>query len=34
MSDDDVLSPTLPDTIAEGFAAAMPVFRLLASLEP
>jgi uncharacterized protein (TIGR02453 family) len=34
MSDEEVLSPTLPDTIADGFAAAMPVFRLLASLEP
>jgi hypothetical protein len=28
-----VLSPALPDTIADGFAAAMPVFRFLATLD-
>jgi hypothetical protein len=34
LSDDEVLSPALPDTIADGLGAAMPVLRLLASLEP
>ncbi|MBX3029182.1 MAG: DUF2461 domain-containing protein [Chloroflexi bacterium] len=34
LSDEEVLSSTLPDTLAEAFAAAMPVFRLLASLRP
>jgi uncharacterized protein (TIGR02453 family) len=34
LSDDEVLSPALPDTIADGLAAAMPVLRMLASLEP
>lgn len=33
MSDREVLSATLPDLIADGFAAAMPVFRLLATLR-
>jgi len=32
MSDREVLSPALPDTIADGYAAAMPVFRFLATL--
>lgn len=32
LSDSEVLSPKLPDTIADGFAAAQPVFRLLATL--
>jgi len=32
LSDGDVESAGLPDLIAEGFAAAMPVFRFLASL--
>ncbi len=34
LSDDEVLSPALPDTIAVGLEAAMPVLRMLASLEP
>lgn len=34
LSDEEVLSPALPDTIADGLAAAMPVLRMLASLEP
>jgi uncharacterized protein (TIGR02453 family) len=34
LADAEVLSPTLPDTIADGFAAAMPVLSLLASLRP
>ena len=33
LSDDEVLSPGLPDVLADGYAAAMPVFRLLASLR-
>jgi uncharacterized protein (TIGR02453 family) len=33
LSDDEVLSPDLPDTLAEGYATAMPVFRFLASLR-
>jgi uncharacterized protein (DUF2461 family) len=33
LSDDDVTSPELPDRIAEGYAAAMPVFRFLATLR-
>ena len=32
LSDDDVLSPDLPDRLAEGYAAATPVFRFLATL--
>ena len=32
LSDSEVLSPALPDTLADSFAAARPVFRLLASL--
>ena len=34
LSDDEVLSPALPDTIATSLDAAMPVLRMLASLEP
>jgi uncharacterized protein (TIGR02453 family) len=34
LADDEVLAPSLPDTIADGFAAALPVLRLLASLAP
>jgi uncharacterized protein (TIGR02453 family) len=34
LADDEVLSPTLPDTIADGLGAAMPVLRMLAALEP
>jgi uncharacterized protein (TIGR02453 family) len=32
LSDDEVLSPELPDRLAEGYALAAPVFRFLASL--
>jgi uncharacterized protein (TIGR02453 family) len=32
LSDDEVLSPDLPDRLAEGYAAAVPVFRFLSSL--
>jgi uncharacterized protein (TIGR02453 family) len=32
LSDDEVTSPRLPDVIADGFAAAAPVFRFLATL--
>jgi uncharacterized protein (DUF2461 family) len=32
LSDKEVLSPRLPDLVAEGFAAAAPVFRFLARL--
>jgi len=34
LSDDDVLSPELPDVLASTFAAAIPVLRLLARLSP
>jgi uncharacterized protein (TIGR02453 family) len=33
LSDREVLSPHLPDTLADGYAAAMPVFRLLAEVR-
>lgn len=33
LSDDDVFSPSLPDTIADAFAAGMPVFRFLATVR-
>ena len=33
LSDAEALSPDLPDVVADGYAAAMPVFRLLASLR-
>jgi uncharacterized protein (TIGR02453 family) len=33
LADKDVQSAGLPDLIADGFAAAMPVFRFLASLS-
>ncbi len=33
LSDKEVLSAHLPDLIAEGYAAAMPVFRFLATLH-
>ena len=33
LSDDEVLSPDLPDRLAEGYAAATPVFRFLAALD-
>ena len=32
LADVEVLSPELPDRLAEGYAAATPVFRFLASL--
>ena len=34
LSDDEVLSPALADTIAHDLGTAMPVLRMLASLEP
>jgi uncharacterized protein (TIGR02453 family) len=34
LSDADAFSADLPDTVARSFAAAMPVLRLLAELEP
>ena len=33
LSDEDVFSPNLPDLIADGYAAAMPVFAFLATLR-
>ena len=33
LSDDEVLSPSLPDTLADAFAAGMPVFRFLATVR-
>lgn len=33
LSDDEVLSSDLPDLIADGFAAALPAFRFLATLR-
>ena len=32
LADDEVLSPKLPDTLADGYAAALPVFRFLSTL--
>jgi uncharacterized protein (DUF2461 family) len=32
LGDDEVLSPDLPDRLAEGYSTAAPVFRFLASL--
>jgi uncharacterized protein (TIGR02453 family) len=34
LSDAEVCSPELPDTLADGYAAAMPVFTFLATLRP
>ena len=34
LSDDDVMSATLPDILAEVYAAAVPLLSLLARLEP
>ena len=34
LSDDDVMSPHLPDLLADTFAAAVPLLRLLAQLTP
>lgn len=33
LTDDEVYSPVLPDLVADAFAAAMPVFRFLATLR-
>jgi uncharacterized protein (TIGR02453 family) len=33
LADEEVLSPRLPDVLADGYAAAMPVFRFLATLR-
>ncbi len=33
LSDDEVLSPSLPETLADAYAAGMPVFRLLDTIE-
>jgi uncharacterized protein (TIGR02453 family) len=33
LSDEEALSPALPDVLVDGYAAAVPVFRLLASLH-
>jgi uncharacterized protein (TIGR02453 family) len=33
LGDDEVYSPRLPDLVADAYAAAMPVFRLLATLR-
>ena len=33
LSDDEGLSPELPDIVCDSFVAAAPVFRLLADLE-
>jgi len=32
LTDDEILSPSLPDVLADDFSAAVPVFRFLASL--
>jgi hypothetical protein len=32
LSDTEVCSPALPDLLADGYAAATPVFRFIASL--
>ncbi len=34
LSDEDVLSPSLPDMLASALATAVPIFRLLADLAP
>jgi uncharacterized protein (TIGR02453 family) len=34
LSDDEVLSPSLPDLLVDAWAAAVPVFRLLAAIRP
>jgi uncharacterized protein (DUF2461 family) len=33
LADTEVTSPDLPDVLADGYAAAMPVFRFLATLR-
>jgi hypothetical protein len=32
LSDDEIHSPDLPDILADGYAAAVPVFRFLSTL--
>ena len=34
LADEEVLSPDLPDNLARGYEAALPVFRFLATLRP
>jgi uncharacterized protein (TIGR02453 family) len=34
LTDEEVLSPSLPDVLTDDFAAAVPVFRFLATLRP
>lgn len=34
LADEDVLAPSLPDVLVDDFAAAVPVFRFLATLRP
>ncbi len=34
LTDDEVLSPSLPDILADDLASAVPVFRFLATLRP
>src|SRR5688572_6177410 len=34
LTDDEILSPSLPDVLVDDFAAAVPVFRFLATLRP
>jgi uncharacterized protein (TIGR02453 family) len=34
LADNEVLSPDLPDRLAEGYATAIPAFRFLAALDP
>jgi uncharacterized protein (TIGR02453 family) len=34
LTDDEIFDPGLPDLLADGYAAAMPVFRFLATLRP
>jgi uncharacterized protein (TIGR02453 family) len=33
LSDDEVLSPSLPDTLVDAFVAGLPVFRFLATIK-
>ena len=33
LSDDEVCSPDLPDLLVDGWTAALPVFRFLATLR-
>jgi uncharacterized protein (DUF2461 family) len=34
LADEEVLSGSLPDALADGYEAALPVFRFLATLRP